>query len=118
MLVCQELTSQLEGYSIFIMDHDYRLFLSACRTKGVWLGLTVELDLEVLHADSLVQRANSISLEIEAKDKFSKNLLYSSIMSWRQMLTRTSSSLKHSSPGLSHEIFSSTGLCLSQQERT
>lgn len=74
-----------------------RLFCSSffffCGGRAMWLGATgTLLDLEVLLTDSLARRVASINLEKDGEDKFSKNTLYSSTISWRQALTRTSSS--------------------------
>lgn len=44
-------------------------FLLVISTIGVWLGLTIELDQEVLHIDSLLRGAASINLENDRKDK-------------------------------------------------
>lgn len=67
---------------------------------GILLGY--RLDLEILRIDSLVGGAASINLEKERKDKFSKKILYSSIMLWRHTSTNTSSATRsQQSMGLS-----------------
>lgn len=44
------------------------------------MGLALVLDLEDLCTDSLVCHATSISLEKKEKDRFFRNILYSSAM--------------------------------------
>lgn len=64
----------------------------------------LELDWFVEHGrtNSLVQLAASINLE---KGSFSKKILYSSTILWRQMSTNILSLLDHKSPRLCHETF-------------
>lgn len=53
------------------------LFLCASRDARVWLGRTFAMDLTVLRTNSFVRRTNSINLEKEENDRFSKNILRS-----------------------------------------
>lgn len=55
---------ELEGLALYPSRVEtIGLFIGAGQIMATWLGLTAELDLEILYIDLLVQRGASINLE-------------------------------------------------------
>lgn len=86
ILPFQRLITLARWLSLFgvVEGRIYRSLQCVGRLAEDWLGLALVLNFDDLRIDLLVLPAASVSLEKEGKDKFSRNILYSTAMPWRQ----------------------------------